>query len=80
MSEMVDKVAKALSIADGFHPEACSSDEDDTPAWHLYVSMARAAIEAMREPTETMWEAVMDSPSRLRRSDWRDMIDAALSK
>jgi hypothetical protein len=57
MSEMVERVAKALSIADGNHPDACSNDEDSQPIWHLYTADARAAIEAMREPTQAMIHA-----------------------
>lgn len=48
MSEMIERVAKALSIADGNHPDACSNDEDEIPAWTLYVDDARAAIEAIK--------------------------------
>lgn len=54
MTDMIEQVAKALSIADGMHPNACSNDEDETPMWKLYVDDARAAIAAMRWPTGAM--------------------------
>jgi hypothetical protein len=84
MSEMVERVAKALSIVDGNHPDACSNDEEEIPAWKLYVKDARAAIEAMREPTEAMLnEAVgaLDSHnvgSHEANIVWQAMIDEAL--
>lgn len=52
--EMIERVAVALSVADGFHPEATSNDGEDQPAWTLYVAMAKAAIEAMKVPTDEM--------------------------
>ena len=39
---------------------------------------ARAAIEAMREPTEAMAETVVDDDDA--KAIWRDMIDAALKE
>lgn len=75
---MIERVAKALSIADGNHPDACSNDEDEIPYWTLYVKMARAAIEAMREPTEEMANA--GAKVAFMSADlWAAMIDAALS-
>jgi len=50
MSEMVERVARAIAAA-----------ADDTD-WELYRSEARAAIEAMREPTEAMLAAVIPYP------------------
>jgi hypothetical protein len=52
MSEIVERVAKALSIADGNHPDACSNDDDEQPMWTLYIKDARmhiAAFEAIRD-------------------------------
>lgn len=64
MSEMIDRVAGAIMGA---------SHSD-------YRIMARAAIAAMREPTEVMLRAFYgDMPVESRLGDdWRDMIDAAL--
>lgn len=58
MSEsMVERVAKALSVADGNHPDACSNDEEEHPMWTLYLKDARAVIEAMREPNVDMLDS-----------------------
>lgn len=78
MSEMVERVAQAI----------CG---DDNPANILAVhrSRARAAIEALREPTEEMLSAA-ESPAELfgqrfkwlsedeARTVWNAMIDQAL--
>lgn len=73
MSEMVEQVAKAIwelwSNIDGVY---------DQPAWadlkekDKCLDLARAAIEAMREPTKAMRLLGND------REIWRAMIDAAL--
>lgn len=54
MTDLVERVARALCQNAGFLPDAVSNDEDETPHWTLYASDARVAIEAMREPTEAM--------------------------
>lgn len=55
MSEMIERVARVLS------PWSFSDQIEENPrkAEQREIAMknARAAIEAMREPTETMWEA-----------------------
>ena len=75
MSEMVERVARAIiSSASSYAGYEANSDYWD--------SLARAAIEAMREPTEAMVNAAPD----LRGVDfyptdvWRAMIEAALKK
>lgn len=80
MSDMVERVARALSIADGNHPDACSNDEEEQPMWTLYLKDARAAIEAMRQPTDEMIndEDLPYSPAETRQF-WQALIDAALS-
>ena len=84
---MVERVARALSVADGMHPDACSNDEDETPAWKLYVGMARAAIEGMRIPTEAMIAAGhardplgcdVEHAESVYPVVWDAMLDAAL--
>lgn len=45
--------------------------------WHQYVEFARAAVEAMRLPTEAMVQAG-GGPDALAR--WAAMIDAALAE
>jgi hypothetical protein len=61
---MIERVARAMCAADGGSPEV------DV---HYYIFMARAAIEAMREPTDSMTNGV-----DYRRGVWVNMIAAAL--
>lgn len=84
MSDMVERVARAIYAVDG------------GKGWHLhekfYVAAARTAIEAMREPTEAMcrtgesskgasspesWVDGSYTPENVELI-WKDMIDAAL--
>lgn len=51
MSEMIERVARALATAEGENP-------DNT--WMFYENKSRAAIEAMREPTKVQLEAAED--------------------
>lgn len=62
---MIEKVAKAIALRD-------TTDE---------FAMARAAIEAMREPTEAMIEFGFNQTGDGRenvKAAWHSMIDAAL--
>lgn len=66
---MIDKVAMAISMVDGFLSTRQCFD------------YARAAVEAMREPTSSMveagrWPAEDDGPVAC----WKAMIDAALAE
>jgi len=76
MSEMIEKVARAIYISqfgDDEHTEAMA-------ACSTCIGAARAAIEAMREPTTEMLEAptiVMDEPWDIK-TGWQQMITAAL--
>jgi len=77
MSEMVERVARA--IANNLGPlgdlRYYMSDEEA-------MSAARAAIEAMREPTDAMWDAgpVINDPNDYGPQDvWDAMINAALA-
>jgi hypothetical protein len=69
MSNMIERVARAMCAADG------GSQEVDV---HHYLDMARAAIEAMREPTEAMCEAADAVECNQPECIWQAMIDAAL--
>jgi hypothetical protein len=63
----VEEVARAIAgAADLHHPD--------------YDAMARAAIKAMREPTQEMAGAPDDIFLVEARDIWRAMIDAALSE
>jgi hypothetical protein len=96
MNEMVERVARKLSESTPV------SDYEDVPPAEVfsrprylflaehYRALARAAIAAMREPTEAMVVAGNYSdlsglgyvPDPYKEADvmWRDMIDAALKK
>lgn len=94
MMSMVERVAMAMfrqayaDATDGARPA------DNDPEWMEYTSQARAAIEAMREPTPEMIEAGMDYDERelnirfgrapsveeCQAGEWNAMIDAALGK
>lgn len=71
MNEMVDRVARAISIA-----------MDETSQSYCEM-VARAAIDAMREPTVKMAGAAFDTGIKLSLNDvekiYGDMIDAALT-
>jgi hypothetical protein len=69
MDEMVEQVARAMAAS-----------EPKLAYWDDKRSMARAAIAAMRDPSEAMLDATKAlSSSRAYVGDvWRAMIDAAL--
>lgn len=57
MSEMIERVAKAIEAAEEMFGQQYEEDQDGlgpAPAHSIYQTLARAAIEAMREPNETM--------------------------
>ena len=59
---MIERVARALCVADGYSPDStCDAGVDGDPdaiyTWAGYRPMAMAAIAAMREPTAAMSEA-----------------------
>jgi hypothetical protein len=75
MSEMVDRVAKALCAAKKYPPEI----------WEAFQPEARTAILAMREPTReilsAMWRRNDDNDSaEATLENWQEAIDAALGK
>lgn len=90
MESMIERVARAICTANGGDPD---SDDHRQPTWRDYVPEARAAIEAMREPSRVMIKAGRKSPDvRGGTSDcdvspfpnntitrYQAMIDAALA-
>ena len=101
MSEIIERVARALCTADGCSPDAIVGIVPEVlsvpppdiamPAWRNYVDKARAAIVAMREPTDDMLEAgafyflsdrdagpTLDPERNLARSTYRAMLETAL--
>jgi hypothetical protein len=72
MSEMTERVAKAIFDA---------MDITDGLDWTSAERYARAAIEAMREPTVDMIDAAASVDRYAEPGDeWGAMIDAALGK
>lgn len=81
MTSMVEKVARAICATHGYR------DPYIDTTWHKYIPHARAAIEAMREPTEPMKEAFhndaiawFDDEIEDEEHLWKVMIDAALKE
>ena len=74
MSEMVERVARAIceakSRVNECGPKACQ------PLCPWCVASARAAIEAMREPTQAMHRAGLEAPQTVAEI-WRAMIEEA---
>lgn len=93
---MIERVARAICCPDGcVRGPRCSARDLDPEAGWLFVhphSAARAALSALREPTEGMADAAwlidlfqeFDAPAiwRLKviQAVWSTMIDAALKE
>lgn len=81
MSDMITRVAKAICVASGHPWEFAGSGYRET-----CIDFARAALDAMREPTPEMVSAGMGevpedgSEYEDVEDAWRAMIDAALSQ
>lgn len=77
--EMVERVSAALRASDAYWWSRADEPDD---GWAE--TLARAALEAMREPTERMVSAVYNHPGFLGHGDdsiswiWKVMCDAAL--
>ena len=93
MSEMVDRVARAISIECGWGDDDNDRNLDGIVVWRTCLPEARAAIEAMREPTREMLNAAVDatdagsgrswanrSPQRLFKDGMAAMIDECLKE
>lgn len=108
MSEMVERVARAIALCHRWGPDADSKDQmrmrervwqkewpdDDVPFFredgstnislgrNHYRNVARAALEAMREPSDPMKTkrdaSGYDTVSDMTLGYWQAMIDAAL--
>lgn len=85
MSEMIERVARAIWDATPNHSPAKGNGDQ---AWRFFVDEARAAIEAMREPTSDMLrtadgvvltdEELESGPYELTKAEYQSMIDKAL--
>ena len=89
MSEsMIERVARAMIVPLGHDPAinwartyiggGCEGQGDDASLRRLCFDLARAAIAAMREPTDDMLNAGCDI-SYFADQSWPTMIDAALA-
>jgi hypothetical protein len=78
---MIERAARAIA-----HAVSLQSDSGVTPKWSDFRGEARAAIEAMREPTVAMIEAgaetvpIIFGDTSLARNAWDSMISSALSE
>jgi molecular chaperone DnaK (HSP70) len=81
MSEMIERVARALAENErgaDLWDEISNDSDIDYIGKNEFRDLARAAIEAMREPTEGMVEAANLHESNGVYADWQAMIDEAL--
>ena len=77
MSEIVKRVARTVNLS-------LAAMERDVRISEItdgeIVEIARSAVEAMREPTKTMLDAVYERPCIGMSDAWRCMIDVALNR
>lgn len=79
--DMIERVARALYAATPFKETEGGFDAQSETYRKMCRLLARAAIEAMREPTDAMFEAAKPYGLCMSALDdaWCDMIDVALS-
>lgn len=78
---MVERVARALCVRAGHDPDEIQyrGTEEIRSGWEAYADDVRAAIRALREPSEAMVSSGMAEIDHDGAGDcWRAMIDAAL--
>jgi hypothetical protein len=71
---VIERVAKAIHTA----ANSSRTEEDQWCSDAMALAAARAAIEAMREPTKKMWEEGSWETGYVSEEAWHAMIDAAL--
>ncbi len=77
---MVERVARVLQDQGNAGGTPLADFERQPPGWQEHHRrLARAAIEALREPTEAMLAAGMAEAEVDLASEYRAMIDSALS-
>lgn len=81
--EMVERVARALCIAEDGEPDRTWSD--GKPEWQMWTAAAGAAIETIRDPSSSMITAALVSHLAQTKAAafrpflvWQAMIDDAL--
>ena len=84
MSEMVERVARAICEASGLNPDhnydPNQISRSDDVRWRLFIPHARAAIEALRDPTEDMANAAECAEPFSFEAMWKAAVDAALGE
>ena len=91
MTDIIERVARALCVSDATPPDRPVSFEDNTPLWELHKKAARAAIAAMRDCTPAMLDAGSAAHpaggyvretllTDIIEAEWRAMVDAALEE
>ncbi len=83
MSEMIERVARAIALAQLDNDTRAVVDPNTWPVAESYCDMARAAIEAMREPTDGQRNAYYELSHQteiMMDAHWERAIDAALSE
>ena len=87
MSEMVERVARAICVKNCEDPDEASygflgTGDPKSFAWRGYIPHAIAALAALREPTEEMvraaYDQTMNGIGSMPRAYWQAMIDEAL--
>lgn len=86
--DIIERVARAICQANQVEPDSDSQTDGNACQWEDYAEDARAAIAAMREPTDAMIEVGEMKANDLTQPDWSPidiasrtytaMIDAAL--
>jgi hypothetical protein len=85
MTNMIERVARAMAKREGFVWSALGDGGDTTRAWQhhdkaYWIDQADTAINAMRYPTDEMIAAGLHPcDEEGTRIIWTDMIDAALT-
>ena len=80
MSEMVDRVAKAMydAMIARMNVKSFGWEAEDNHLRDDWRAVARVAIAEMREPTEEMTDVISHDEYDWGANNWRAMIDSAL--
>lgn len=78
---IIERVARALFVKakEDASSRGIQSSWENCPIKGHYMALARAAIDAMREPTRAMHEAGLETTG-MPSNTFRNMIDAALKE
>lgn len=82
MSEIVDRAARAMAKSAGLDFDSFPPPPNHAPSWgqrSYFQRMARAALEAIREPTEDMADEAECAEPFSFEAMWKAAIDCALA-